>query len=109
MFDLAPSKSQEKKRSIRLSGINKKGKPRDSIVDVLLTLFELEQGITGFKWDVSSQDVEVSYVKGFLQRDYSDNKEDLIDMLLLILKSRKNILSIEWNFKEEFVTLVVDE
>ena len=71
---------------------------------MLVLIFEQEPGITGFKWETKSDNIEVTYIKGFKQKN-TDDKKEMLEYLNLFMKLRKKILSIEWVFGQEYITI----
>lgn len=107
-FEPPPINSSEKTAQFRTPQVKKLGtKPRAEIAEVLLGLLNFKPGITGFKWVVGEPSIEVYYVDKFEQNKPQDEEQEekLRNLFVMILKTRRSILAIEWKFGSEYLEI----
>jgi hypothetical protein len=77
--------------------------PRDEVAATLLQTME-RRGAVGFEWKVGKDSITVSFIEGFSQRELSEeDRQNLQAILLNVLKSRKSIVGIKWDFGQAFI------
>jgi len=105
-FEPIPDNAEVKKAAVRLPNLDKlPAKSRGEIADVLAGLIDYKPGVVGFDWVISSNTLEVMYVDGFQQRMFSHEgeRDEFVQLVITVLKSRRNITRIAWLFGEDHV------
>lgn len=106
-FNRPTEEHAERVDQVRTGGIKTlRFRPREEIAEVLAGLItDHRPGVTGIKWDVDGNAVEVRYVDGWQQRRPGSDTEtkELEELLVTVLKSRRNFKSLDWTLGAEAV------
>jgi hypothetical protein len=91
-----------KTSDIKLQGLETlHQKPLEEIGAYLASVADFKAGVLGFKWTCKSNVITLIYVDGKTQTEEMNAAEklDLTDIFTTLLKSRRNIMKFEWDFR----------
>lgn len=108
LFYKPTQEAEIKTQSVRLPDIKRLGqKSRQDIAEALVGLLSYKPGVVGFDWVIGADHIDVLYVDGLKQK-VPENEEKAKELELLfatLLKTRKNIVAISWQFGESYVEI----
>lgn len=105
-FNKAPASAKNRLRieSRKVLGITSlHTQPRDEVATTLLQSLD-RRGIVGFDWKVGKDSITISFIEGFSQRELSEEeRQTLHDVLVNVLKSRKSVVGVKWDFGAPYI------
>jgi hypothetical protein len=94
--------------TVRVPGLKQLAtKKRVEICDMLTGLPSFRPGLMGFSWRLGEEDLDVFLLKGFEQKQY-DNEADLeklASLFMNILKLRRDMQGIRWDFNQDYLEI----
>lgn len=100
-FDGPAEGAEVKTASVKVPDVKRLGqKPREEIAEVITGLLEYKPGVVGLEWLVGDDHIDVKYVDGLNQRvpELEPDIKELNAFVCTILKSRKNVTALCWDF-----------
>lgn len=107
-FEQLPSNAEVQEVPIKIPDLDRIAtRSRIEIAEMIANLLDYNPGVVGFRWVIGQDRLYLKYVDGFEQRNFDNEKtrEDFVKLVITILKSRQNILKIEWDFGEDHVKI----
>lgn len=108
LFEGPADGAEVKTASVKVPGILVLGqKSREEIAEVLTGLLEYKAGVVGFEWLVGDDHIDVKFVDGLRQR-VPKTEEDikaLNEFVCLVLKVRRNVTALCWDFGQPAIEI----
>lgn len=107
-FIKSPEGKQPKVLTMKVRELSRNVKhTRKEQAELIASFMISKKGIVGLEWEAGEDKLLIKHVEGFHQLlpQHAKEEEDLVNLISLILRCKKNITYINWDLQDPFVEI----